>query len=290
MEGLMKIALSGIAAVAVLLVIGFSSTAAAQTNELVVTVTGTVLSGDDTDSSGILGYGISPTPSAPGGTAVGLPVTITFVLNLNEIPTNYGSLPPPVGFGNPNRAYYWTNTLPGSDWIKATDVIGAYTVPELAPGGGNFGSSTFAQLWTAYGSLPVYNEFDVESNQTSRTINPLGGGAYQEIFSADSSVLRIDSITTPFLNGLSLNQNFTWNPSENDGASTGEIERNITVATCTASECVYTDTLLSAAVDIQIDSVTAHRVPEPSPLGLLGLSLAGVGLSRRRRRKQQAHS
>jgi PEP-CTERM motif len=260
----------------------------AQANELLVTVIGTVIPGQDSDSSGILGFGVSPTSGQPQGTAAGQPVTMTFTLNLAQIP-------PDICANNAcfsaNRAYYSSyspNPPPGPNWITATDVIGGKQVPDFAPHGGNITQPEFAQLWTAYGSLPVYNEFDIGISNTVRTIDPLSGGGYQQTDATDSEFLRIDSVTTPFLNGLSLNQSFSWNPSQNDGASIAQIERNIILATCTsAGACTYTSTPLDAAVDVQIDSVTVQdvrKVPEPGTLALMVLGLAGVGLAHRRRR------
>jgi hypothetical protein len=257
----------------------------AQTNELLVTVTGTVISGQDSDSSGIFGFGVSPTASQPQGTAAGQPVTMTFTLNLAQIPPDACAN---NACFNTNRAYYFANQVPATNWITATDTIGGHTVPKLGSPGGNPttgpASPSFAQLWTAYGTFPVYNELDVQSSQTDTTINPLGGGAYQETVSTDASFLRIDSVTIPFLNGLSLNQSFSWNPSENDGLSIGQIEIDSILATCTAAGvCTYTSTLSSAGVGVDIESVTVRKVPEPAALGLMCLALAGLGFVRRRR-------
>src|SRR5260370_40806726 len=97
----------------------------------------------DSDTWNIFGFGRSPTPSSCGSaanpcvsTAAGQPVVMTFALNLSQTP-------PDACANNAcfsaQRAYYFTNTVPGTGWITTTDSIGGKTVPEFAPNGGDVG-------------------------------------------------------------------------------------------------------------------------------------------------------
>jgi hypothetical protein len=176
---------------------------AARADFLDVTVTGTVLS--DSDMSNFFGFGVSPSPTGQS-TAAGQPVTMNFVLDLNRIPTDCGSLPPPVGFGDPNRADYFTNSVPASTWVTWTASIGGKVVPEIpfneesqfASDGQKATAPAEAMLWKAYGNLPLYNEFYVERDQFVETLTPVAPGtvAFSDVL--ESSDLRIDSVTTPF--------------------------------------------------------------------------------------------
>src|SRR5579862_8436761 len=99
----------------------------AEAQELVVTATGIVTS--DSDSSNVFGFGLSPAPPGCGpppgspcvSTAAGLPVVMTFVLNLSQTPPNVCAND---ACSPAQRNYYFTNTVPGTGWITTKDSIG----------------------------------------------------------------------------------------------------------------------------------------------------------------------
>jgi hypothetical protein len=250
-----------------------SSGAVAQ--ELVVTATGMVTS--DSDTSNIFGFGRSPTPSSCGSaanpcvsTAAGQPVVMTFALNLSQTP-------PDACANNAcfsaQRAYYFTNTVPGTGWITTTDSIGGKTVPEFAPNGGNVGfpggsatnpygsSEALAQIWLQGNSATPYNELDLQSTQVVQITRTHGAHAAL----AETSFLRIDDATlTPFLHGLSLGQNFSWLSSLDDGASIAQIYRAATVGACSGGRCA-SHQIVNAEANVHIESVTGTFIPASDP-------------------------
>lgn len=255
----------------------------AEAQQLDITVTGTVAYGQDEDTNNIFGFGVSPTAGQPGGTAVGQPVSITFDINLARIA-------PDVCANNAcsepgHRAYYWTGAT-GPSWISATNVIGGKNVPNFAPNGGNIQSPAYVQLWTAYGSLPVYNELDIGLSQTVRVIDPTINGTYQEIDSTTSTFLQLTSTVTPFLNGLQPGQIFAWNPHTAGNAASAGIDESIILANCVVGGvCTFESSLLDGEVGVDITKVTVQKVPEPATLALMSLALAGLGLARARLHK-----
>lgn len=274
-----------------------SSGAAAQ-EELVVTATGVVTS--DSDNSNIFGFGISPTPSGCGSppaspcvsTAAGQSVVMTFVLNLSQTPPNACAND---ACSPAQRAYYFTNTVPGTGWITTSDSIGGRTVPEFAPNGGNVGapsggpnpygsSLALAQIWLQGNSTAPYNELDLQSTQVVETTG--AGGAYA--VTSETSFLRLDDATlTPFLNSLSLDQPFTWSGSLDDGLSIGQIYRGVTIGTCTNGSCTGNQ-IVNAEANVSLESVTGtiKYVPEIDPASAatgLTLLLGGLLVLRGRR-------
>jgi hypothetical protein len=267
-----------------------SSGAVAQ--ELVVTAIGTVTS--DSDASNTFGFGVSPTPLGVS-TAAGQPVVMTFTLDLSQTPTNActndGCFPA-------QRAYYFTNAVPGTGWITTTDSIGNKTVPEFAPNGGNVGTNTagaiantpganpayggsiaFAQTWLASGNNaePTYNELDLQSTQVVQTMG--ANGAYVDL--SETSFLRIDDATmAPFLSSLSLDQTFSWSSSMDDGLSIAQISRAVTVGTCSGGQCAGYQ-IVNAEANVSLESVTGRieYVPEIDPnSAAAGLTLLLGGL------------
>jgi hypothetical protein len=256
-----------------------SSGAVAQ--ELVVTATGVVTG--DSDTSNIFGFGVSPTPPGCGlpgspcvSTAAGQTVVMTFTLNLSQTPTNVCAN---NACFNESRNYYFTNAVPGAGWITTTDSIGGKTVPEFAPNGGNVGSSGGSST-NPYGSSysladlfgnsegrscnpaclsAPYNELDLQSTQVVATTG--ANGAYAA--TTETSLLRIDDATsTPFLNGLLLDQNFSWSSSLDDGASIAQIDRAVTVGTCSGGQCTGNQ-IVNAEANVYLESVTGTIVPTP---------------------------
>ena len=267
--------------------------------ELVVTATGVVT--NDSDSSNIFGFGVSPTPpgcaSMPGGlcvsTAAGQTVVMTFTLNLSQTPPN--ACANDACFTS-FRNYDFTNTVPGTGWISTTDSIGGITVPEFAPNGGNVGSSgasstnpygssySFAQTWLQGDNPGPYNELDLQSTQVVQTSG--ANGAYAAL--TETSFLRIDDATaTSFLSGLSLDQNFSWSSSLDDGASIAQISRGVTVGTCSPGQCGGYP-IVNAEANVRLESVTGTfmAAPEIDPTSAasgLTLLLGGLVVLRGRR-------
>jgi hypothetical protein len=267
--------------------------------ELIVTATGIVT--NDSDTSNIFGFGVSPTPSVCGmsgsppcvSTAAGQPVVMTFVLNLSQIPPN-------VCANNAcfpaQRNYYFTNTVPGTGWITTTDSIGRITVPEFAPNGGNVesagGSSTnpygssyaLAQTWLQGNNATPYNELDLQSTQVVQTMG--ANGTYAAL--TETSFLRIDdAIAAPFLSSLSLDQNFSWSSSLDDGDSIAQISRAVTVGTCSGGFCAGSQ-IVNAEANVRLESVTGTfmSAPEIDPTSAasgLMLLLGGLLVLRGRR-------
>jgi hypothetical protein len=281
----------------VLLALTFSVTGLAHANYLVVTVTGTVTT--DFDTSNIFGFGVSsPIPPGPGlslpSTAAGQPVSMTFVLDLNNAPPDAcaGGVCSQPG----HRSDYFTNLVPNTHWITTSDTIGGQAVPEFAPHGGNVngsdgivpalsGSYAFAQLWTENNGKP-YNEFDAQSTQSLQTTGHVAPGVETYSESSETSFLRIDSIGPAFLSGLSLNQSFAWRSAFDDGLSVAMISRELDVGTCVGGRCSVNE-VVDAEATVQIDSVTGEiveSVPEPASFGLIGFGLAGIGAMLRIRR------
>jgi hypothetical protein len=282
-----------------------SSGAVAQ--ELVVTATGVVTS--DSDSSGIFGFGISPTPSGCGfsgspcvSTAAGQPVVMTFTLDLSRTPIDACAN---NGCFTTQRYYPFTNTVPGTSWITTTDSIGGITVPEFAPNGGNVGCSTsgcphptstnpygasvaMAQTWLpgslSSGYASPYNELDLQSTQVVQITG--ANGAYAAL--AETSFLRIDDATaTPFLSALSLDQDFSWSSNLDDGASIAQIYRAVTVGTCPGGYCAGTQ-IVNAEANVTLESVTGKFMSAPeidpaSSVSGLTLLLGGLIVLRGRR-------
>ena len=263
---------------------------ASRAQYLIVTATGTVTS--DSDASNTFGFGISPTASGMS-TAAGQSVVMTFVLNLSQTPSNAcanNACSPSL------RSDYFANTVPGTGWITTTSSIGGNTVPEFAPNGGNVGlagtSSTnpygssiaFAQTWLQGDSAGPYNELDLRSTQVVQTTG--ANGAYAA--STETSFLRIDDATaTSFLNSLSLDQNFSWSSSLDDGLSIAQIDRAVTVGTCSAGQCTGNQ-VVDAEANVTLKSVTGTIVatPEIDPMtaaGGLALLLGSVLVLRGRR-------
>jgi hypothetical protein len=267
--------------------------------ELVVTATGIVT--NDSDTSNIFGFGVSPTPSGcasmPGGpcvsTAAGQPVVMTFTLNLSQTPANAcanDACFPAL------RNYDFTNTVPGTGWITTTDSIGGITVPDFAPNGGNVGSSgtsstnpygsslAFAQTWLQGDSAGPYNELDLQSTQVVQTTG--ANGAYAA--STETSFLRIDDATlTPFLSSLSLDQNFSWSSGLDDGGSIAQISRAVTLGTCSGGQCAGNQ-FVNAEANVRLTSVTGTfmAAPEIDPTSAasgLTLLLGGLVILRGRR-------
>jgi hypothetical protein len=264
-------------------------------------VTGTGIVTNDSDISNIFGFGVSPTPSGcastPGSpcvsTASGQPVVMTFTLNLSQTPPNVCANDAcfPV-----LRNFDFTNTVPGSDWITTTDSIGGITVPEFAPNGGNVGSPgtgsanpygssvASAQTWLQGDSAGPYNELDLQSTQVVQTTG--ANGAYAA--STETSFLRIDDATaTPFLSSLSLDQNFSWSSSLDDGASIAQIFRAVTVGTCSGGQCAGNQ-IVNAEANVRLTSVTGTftSAPEIDPTSAasgLTLLLGGLVVLRGRR-------
>jgi hypothetical protein len=257
---------------------------------LIVTATGTVTS--DSDASNTFGFGVSPTASGVS-TAAGQSVVMTFVLNLSRTPTNvcannacFPSL----------RGDYFANTVPATGWITTTDSIGGNTVPEFAPNGGNVGlpgtSSTnpygssvaSAQTWLQGDSAGPYNELDLQSTQVVQTTG--ANGAYAA--STETSFLRIDDATAaPFLSSLSLDQNFSWSSSLDDGLSIAQIYRAVTVGACSTGQCTGNQ-IVDAEANVSLKSVTGTIVstPEIDPMTAasgLALLLGSVLVLRGRR-------
>jgi hypothetical protein len=263
---------------------------ASRAQYLIVTATGTVIS--DSDTSNTFGFGVSPTATGVS-TAAGQSVVMTFELNLSQTPANVcanNACFPAL------RNYDFTNAVPGTGWITTTDSIGGKTVPEFAPNGGNVGlpgtSSTnpyggsvaFAQTWLQGDSAGPYNELDLQSTQVVQTTG--ANGAYAA--STETSFLRIDDATaTSFLSSLSLDQNFSWSSSLDDGLSTAQIDRAVTVGTCSAGQCTGTQ-IVDAEANVSLQSVTGTIVatPEIDPMTAasgLALSLGGLLVLRGRR-------
>jgi len=275
----------------------FSGPLAAQ--ELVVTATGIVT--NDSDISNIFGFGVSPTPSGcasmPGSpcvsTASGQPVVMTFTLDLSRTPPNVcanDACFPAL------RNYDFTNTVPGTAWITTTDLIGGITVPEFAPNGGNVGSPdtsstnpygssiASAQTWLQGDSAGPYNELDLQSTQVVQTTG--ANGAYAAL--TETSFLRLDDATAmPFLSSLSLDQNFSWLSSLDDGGSIAQIYRAVTVGTCSGGQCAGNQ-IVNAEANVRLTSVTGvfTSAPEIDPTSAasgLTLLLGGLVVLRGRR-------
>jgi hypothetical protein len=275
----------------------FSGPLAAQ--ELVVTATGMVT--NDSDISNIFGFGVSPTPSGcasmPGNpcvsTASGQPVVMTFTLDLSRTPPNVcanDACFPAL------RNYDFTNTVPGTAWITTTDLIGGITVPEFAPNGGNVGSPgtsstnpygssiASAQTWLQGDSAGPYNELDLQSTQVVQTTG--ANGAYAAL--TETSFLRLDDATAmPFLSSLSLDQNFSWLSSLDDGGSIAQIYRAVTVGTCSGGQCAGNQ-IVNAEANVRLTSVTGvfTSAPEIDPTSAasgLTLLLGGLVVLRGRR-------
>jgi hypothetical protein len=275
----------------------FSGPLAAQ--ELVVTATGMVT--NDSDISNIFGFGVSPTPSGcasmPGNpcvsTASGQPVVMTFTLDLSRTPPNVcanDACFPAL------RNYDFTNTVPGTAWITTTDLIGGITVPEFAPNGGNVGSPgtsstnpygssiASAQTWLQGDSAGPYNELDLQSTQVVQTTG--ANGAYAAL--TETSFLRLDDATVmPFLSSLSLDQNFSWLSSLDDGDSIAQIYRAVTVGTCSGGQCAGNQ-IVNAEANVRLTSVTGvfTSAPEIDPTSAasgLTLLLGGLVVLRGRR-------
>jgi hypothetical protein len=275
----------------------FSGPLAAQ--ELVVTATGIVT--NDSDISNIFGFGVSPTPSGcasmPGSpcvsTASGQPVVMTFTLDLSRTPPNVcanDACFPAL------RNYDFTNTVPGTAWITTTDLIGGITVPEFAPNGGNVGSPgtsstnpygssiASAQTWLQGDSAGPYNELDLQSTQVVQTTG--ANGAYAAL--TETSFLRLDDATAmPFLSSLSLDQNFSWLSSLDDGDSIAQIYRAVTVGTCSGGQCAGNQ-IVNAEANVRLTSVTGvfTSAPEIDPTSAasgLTLLLGGLVVLRGRR-------
>jgi hypothetical protein len=257
---------------------------------LIVTATGTVTS--DSDASNTFGFGVSPTASGVS-TAAGQSVVMTFVLNLSQTPANvcannacFPSL----------RSDYFANTVPGTGWITTTDSIGGNTVPEFAPNGGNVGSAgtgstnpygssvASAQTWLQGDSAGPYNELDLQSTQVVQTSG--ANGAYAA--STETSFLRIDDATAAsFLSSLSLDQNFSWSSSLDDGLSIAQISRAVTVGACSSGQCTGNQ-IVDAEANVSLKSVTGTIVstPEIDPMTAasgLALSLGSLLVLRGRR-------
>ena len=263
---------------------------ASRAQYLIVTATGTVTS--DSDASNTFGFGVSPTASGMS-TAAGQSVVTTFVLNLSQTPSNAcanNACSPSL------RSDYFANTVPGTGWITTTSSIGGNTVPQFAPNGGNVGlagtSSTnpygssiaLAQTWLQGDSAGPYNELDLQSTQVVQTTG--ANGAYAA--STETSFLRIDDATaTSFLSSLSLDQNFSWSSSLDDGLSIAQIDRAVTVGTCSAGQCTGNQ-VVDAEANVTLKSVTGTIVatPEIDPMtaaGGLALLLGSVLVLRGRR-------
>jgi hypothetical protein len=266
--------------------------------ELVVTATGVVT--NDSDSSNIFGFGVSPTPSGCGApanpcisTAAGQPVVMTFTLNLSQTPPN--ACANDACF-TAFRNYDFTNTVPGTGWITTTDSIGGITVPEFAPNGGNVGSPgtsptnpygssySFAQTWLQGDNPGPYNELDLQGTQVVQTMG--ANGAYTA--STETSFLRIDDATaTSFLSSLSLDQNFSWSSNLDDGGSIAQISRGVTIGTCSAGQCGGYP-IVNAEANVRLESVTGTFLPAPeidptSAASGLTLLLGGLVVLRGRR-------
>jgi hypothetical protein len=266
-------------------------------------------------------YGASVTP-CPGSspcvdTAAGQLVTMTFTLNLSQTPTDACANNACPGFTAATRYAPFANTVPAANWITATDSIGGIAVPEFAPNGGNVGAyapnggSTGTFPFPAggpgnpYGSSEAlvdmsntslgrgctpaclsapYNEMLIQSTQVVMTTGANGAFAA----TTETAFLRIDDIlATPFLNGLGLDQNFSWSSSMDDGASIAQIERAVTVGSCSGARCAGYQ-IVNAAANVRLESVTGTfmAAPEIDPTSAasgLALLLGGLIVLRGRR-------
>jgi len=140
----------------------------------------------------------------------------------------------------------------------ATGHAGAALTPR--PQINNGGRENPGSLSSGYAG--PYNELDLQSTQVVQTTG--ANGAYAA--STETSFLRIDDATvTPFLSGLSLDQNFSWSSSLDDGLSIAQIERAVTVGTCSNGECAGTQ-IVDAEANVRLESVTGSFIaPEIDP-------------------------
>jgi hypothetical protein len=124
----------------------------------------------------------------------------------------------------------------------------------------------------------------IQSTQVVMTTGANGAFAA----TTETAFLRIDDIlATPFLNGLGLDQNFSWSSSMDDGASIAQIERAVTVGSCSGARCAGYQ-IVNAAANVRLESVTGTfmAAPEIDPTSAasgLALLLGGLIVLRGRR-------
>ena len=256
-----------------LLAMTFAASVGAATIQ--ITVTGTVI---DSDNGGGLFTGFAPGP----GTLNGQSATLTFWYDTVGAPSDsYSGPDPPINALYERKGWvsgYDSNPAVGDvSWIRSSATIGGIAVPYYAGASGNYYNQDL---------VDIHNGLPGPAGESDRLY------VLEYAFDADDYVtfpaesvsdynsFSISSTTVDFLSGTSLDQTFALN-----GSGWAYLQR-----ARDRRECAQCDLIsYSAFAKIEISSISVTQVAEPSTLALLGLGLAGLAASRRRRWKSAAN-